>query len=780
MIIAVGFCAMLATQDVRDRERMADIVRRLGDDDFETRRKAQRELGSLPASLVPELERIAAESTDAEVKFSLRDAALPRHWIFLPGTIAQARNWIHQLQTLGHPQNRAAARDVIAAMERMPADAADRALRGLLENGGPAARPFALEAFAEFPPRSAGLFVPLLAHSESAARAAELIILTRDASVVPNVLPIFTAGRQGSIEAGRILVELGAAVDPQTVSQAVRKSPPLVHLGCRLLTASGAAAEETLLVLLAAEDVEKEAVIQALGDVGGPASLGPLRRYFETSVVHRWRDRLLAKLRDPEWALAQLADARRKGEMPDDDRLEDVAATGAPELRGAVLDWLREPGLKIGVQRKLLPLLGAVGRREDGAILVGRLEDRRLAEAAAKGLDILGDPTCAGAIMQAFKRSRGAPLVGRHLLAFSTTGLEEDLLEMLSDPEGYRSGLGIVLELASRGLTSPFRKALWNNLLDGNFALTGSRTRIVLLLSATPSPDDKAWIAKLKAHANVSTRACGWFAELRAGDAAAARPLAEILSSPAGLESSFSDADSLPEPGLDASSPAGAAWAKAVADVWRLKPAWSAGARWLAVQGDRDAADSLRNSLEKLSWRDRTMAEGALAALGGDREMLQRFLGGVAGGIADFDPTGRFVAAASPAAKSTVLDLARAARTDSDDIAIEIAARLTLPDGVPIFRARLRDDSRNRNEPVVVECVAALARLRSTEALPELRLLLRSDSAAHRAAAARALAEMSDRASVARIAELLDDPSEATAGRARWSQDALNRPTVRV
>ena len=780
MIVVVASLALLASQAAgpdRDRERLVDVLRRLGDDDFETRRKARKDLLDLPLTLAPEIERKAAETADAEVKFSLQGVRVPRAWQFLPCTIGQAQEWIARLEDRGHPQHRATVDAALKGFESLPRETVEGALRGLLDHGGPSARYFVLDGFARFPPRSAAPLVPLLRHHESSVRALEIILATRDTTIVPELLPIFAAGGHGSLEAGRLLVEWGADVEPEAAARAIRASSHLVHLGCRLILRAGFAAEPVLLELLAQNNLEKHPILVALSEVGGPAALEAVRSHLDKEGSSSLRDQVLARMRDPRWALAKLAEIRTNPEAASRKILEDIAATGAPGLRESVLEWIATPDLKVSVLKHALPLLGAVGRREDGALLAERLRDRRIVESAVEGLELLGDPSFAAQVMEAFKRRGGAALLGRSVLSFPLEGLEGDIVELLSDPEGYRWAQPVAYQLAFRRITPPIREALWKVLLEENFTTARFRVEIVRRLTASPSPEDKTWIARLKEQKNVSVRAAGLLFELRGGDASAAAPLVGLLTG-ASLESTFPDGTSLPDPGT---TPAVvAAWEKAVTEQWRAKPAWIAGACWLAGRGNREAADALRKDVDKLKYPLRSQAEAALAALGEDLPIFDRFLASLSG-FPRGNPLPQFLDAATPAAKAALLEKARAHLGPASDIALELAALLTLPEAVPLYSAHLRDDTNpNRDDAVAVESIAALGRLRAKAAIPELRLQLRSASPAKRAAAIRALADLDDRASIGAIASLLDDPAVSATRHDRYEDWNLHPPAPRV
>lgn len=156
MLAGFILCALLSFQAVEDdapaRERLADLARRCADDDFEIRVKAQRELLTLPARLVPHIEALAELTSDVEAKVRLKSALIPKAWAqLLPGTIAQARGWIEPIENLQHPKRSEALRDVLALIERRPAAETAAALQEHLNSSSPGARAFAVEAFIRSP-----------------------------------------------------------------------------------------------------------------------------------------------------------------------------------------------------------------------------------------------------------------------------------------------------------------------------------------------------------------------------------------------------------------------------------------------------------------------------------------------------------------------------------------------------------------------------------------------------------------------------------------------------
>lgn len=778
MLVGFILCALLQAQgaedDARARERLADIARRCADDDFETRIQAQKELLTLPARLVPEIEAQAKETSDVELKVRLQTALIPREWAtLLPGTIGQARGWIERIENTQHPKRTETLQEVLGLLERRPVAEIADALHRHLNSASAGARSFALDAFFRMPPRNAAPFVPLLKDPMLDYRAADLIMTIGDVSVVPNLIPMFLGGGRGSSQSGRVLLGLGAELDPTALTEAMRAIPALSDVGCRLLVRSGPSVEGLLLEMLESGSISKRSAVQALGDIGGPRSLEPVRRYFDSSQNTDFRDRVLSTLHDPRWAQQRLAEFRDKGSFPDYENFEALAAAGGPSLRAGILEWLARPGVKISIQQKLLPLLGSVGLREDGAFLVRRLADRRLAEAAAEGLERLGDPAQSLPLMQAFKKSGAKPFLGRALADWPVDGLEEDLLEMLSDLAGYPDGTSIILALAARKLTPSLREALWNRILAPLDVAAEVRVAAVLILAAAPSADDRGKIEKLRAHKDPAIRACGLLLALRGGDADAAEPFAKLLADGYSLDHSFvNKRNLLPDPALDWAAPAGQPWKDAVAALRREQPDWTGGTLWLAARGDPEAAATLKRRAQTSDGLDKLSMLAVLAARG-DAEALEAFVNSAMQYGAIPKQIELFTSAATPEAGSRLLDLARRKSERPRKFALNLAARLTLPEGAPLFLAQLTADDGRLGDPEALACIQALGRLAYRPALPELRLLLRSPFPSARAAAAEALGGFRDRASALELCRLIDDPEEAQDGHSRYRNDAL-------
>jgi len=559
------------------RARLQELVRKLGDDDFQTREAAEKELLALPARLAPEIAALGAKSDDLEVKTRVARVALAEPWPkLLACSIGEARQGVHRLTNGPASERTPWIGRMVAALEGQNAAAVVPALEGMLASPDVGAKEFALAGLARFPTRDPARLLPFFDQEDLRWRASEALIAANDSSVVPKVVEIFVKGGAAAHPAARVLEHFGPGDAIDRVASVVREKEDLSGVGIRILVRAGARAEEALAALLAQKPKYGAELVRALEELGGEGSLPALRAWFKEHPKARDRDRVLYTFRDREWAREKLAEARKQDEELSDLVLDEIAAAGGPALRDDVLGWLRMPGLKIGAQLHLLPLLGAVGRTEDGAFLVEKLKERRLRNAAGEALGRLADPSHARALMEAYKKSDSGVDLQRAVAALPADALEEDLLEILSDPAGYRADGDVVLRLVGRKLTPRLRETLYKGILEGEIAWTSLRAEALRILVENVRPEDRLWIDKLRAHPrkDATVKVCGLLLAVRSGDTAAAPELARIL---AGQEKFFLPHSTSSEWGASAhllkwAAPSGATWTRAVAEAWRARP----------------------------------------------------------------------------------------------------------------------------------------------------------------------------------------------------------------
>jgi hypothetical protein len=281
---------------------------------------------------------------------------------------------------------------------------------------------------------------------------------------------------------------------------------------------------------------------------------------------------------------------------------------------------------------------------------------------------------------------------------------------------------------------------------------------------------DRAFVEKLRVHADPEWRACGLLVALRGGDAAAARDLASLLARtnklrlPGGLEPS-------PAPGLDVllrAAPAGAAWKEAVRAEWDRNRGWAEGAIWLASEGVPEAAAYARDRLDLYPEGLRRYLEACLAPR--DRDMMARLADRALSRKA-LSPLEEESLAASTDSdlRARLLAQARAGAVNLEDPLLRVAALLADPRGITLYRSILsRCDpppgARPTGDRIAVACIRALTRLRDAESAPRFRRLLRTGSPPVRAEAARALADLKDESAIPGLVRLVDDPADGRVG----------------
>ncbi len=783
-MILLLFALTLAQDDEQLRARQ--LFERLDSPRFKERNDAEAELAKLPVRLVPYVLELARSKGSVEVELRLAAAAVPPPWpTILEGTVSEARSTFEKLKGNENSERRRIAGTLLLQISMRPPAEAGSILLGLLKQNEAGIQDFALEGLCLYPPKDLSPVVKRLESPATARRAADLLIAAGDLPVVPKVVQIFRLGDVPACrEAGRVLERLGAGDQVDAIVDLARSEerPDLQSIAIRILGRTGGPrAEDALIGVLRSSPVlprQMEAA-RALEWLGGEGAIRALREYFERTPDPPERERSLFVVRDPTWASERLVEARKDPSRFFPLTVLHVAAAGGPGVRDEALARLKDPRVAVSEQQLFLPLLGATGKREDGPLIAERLSDNRLMEAAADGLDMIGDPAHARALMRAYKTSPAGINVGRTLIALASEEFEDDTLEILSDPQGYVQQSRVALALAGRRLTPRGRELLFKGLLQGGIAWSGLRAEAARILAEKIQPGDRPQIEMLRAVKDPNVRVFGHLLAVRSGDAGAAADLAHIVAG--GERFLFSHlAAHRSSPSallLEWAAPAGEAWTHAVLEEWRRRPEWMEGAVWLARRGVGEPRDGLRVRLDKLdaAWRPR--AEAALAATG-DAETIKAILNRAwVRGALTGDEQQALAAGAGPEARARVLAIARSRLRFGDDSFVRLAAVLSLPEGVPIYReivARPQGEWAGSagGEPVAVPCAIALGRLKVAAAAEDLRRMLRSQHPASRAAAATALAEMDDRSALHQVIRLVADPFEVVAA---GDDEALGR-----
>lgn len=763
------------------REHMRDLVARLGDHDFESRMAAERGLRALPSNLSAEIAGLGQDSPVFEVRMRVALLIVPDPWPkLLGGTLGEARATLDRLATAS-PQDRSAliAKLLTDLQGRVPPNIV-ALLESLLALPGRPAREFALAGLEHHPTGDTFRLIPFLGVEGLGRRAGDALIASGDASIVPAMLDLFSKGGTLAADAARVLEHFGPGSEAHQVAAAIRTDAHLASAGIRILAKGGVQGEDALIGLLAQVPAKGAEIVVALERMGSVSALPVLRAWFKDHPENPMRDRILSTLRDREWAVEKLAEILKDDAEFPGPWFGEIAAAGGSAIREAVLLRLREPGVKVSMLRLLLPLLGAVGRREDGALLVAKLKERRLRDAAAEGLDRMGDPAHASVLFDAFKKSELGGDLHRAAAALSPEALEEDLLEILADPEGYSGRCEVALKLVGRRPTPRLREALFKGILEGGLEWSPLRIAAARILAADVRPEDHPWIERLRAHRgkDFMVRTCGLLCAVRSGDASAMPELAGALSGREGYCAPGS-VTSL----LDAAEPAGAPWINAVAEVWKAESKWTEGAVWLATRRVSGSQDYLRENRGKLDPFWRPIAEAALAA-GGDSEALGRLVDRVREkNFLSAEDERAFLAAAGHELRDRVVAEARGRARFADDPFVRLAALLSRADGIPMYREIVSRDQTdldwaNRSDVLTPRCARALARLKVKDAVGDLRRLLLSRNAGNRAAAAEALGDLGDRAAIPALVRLLDDPFEVKAEGAGIEYPSLPRRRV--
>lgn len=756
--------------------RIAGLVEQLSSDEIDVRERAGQELLEIPARLAGTLEEISRKTPDPEVAARLKLFALPVAWSrVLGGSLREARLQAAALEGPENNSRRQAVAAALVALGERPRDEVAPALTGLLDLPAAHARDFALEGLSRFPPRELGPIVRMLEDPATSSRAAAVLLRAREPSVVPAVLEIFLRGEpKVSSEAGRVLERLGGETDVGRVLALGRKVPALRPTALRIVARSDPArAEEALIALLQDESKESAArdILDAMAKVGGEKSVAALRlkaggREDEYQVLEEF----LATLRDPGLGQERLRAARKRPSEFESEEILQAAAFCGPAARNEALEWLAETGKKLGVQKKVLLLLGAVGRPEDGRILVEKLKDPRLLESAAEGLDLLGHPDYAPDVIEALRRAPHFSDAGQILLGLPPDRIQPALEEILSDPHGYDYLLPAALRLAARRTTPRMRKALFEALEGRAGRGIPHPAEAIRFLAATAEPSDAPAIARLRGHEKAEMRSAGLFLALSRGDREAAAELARFLADQ--KISSYTVDSRLPFEIAPAN-----VWHTAVLEEWRMRPDWAWGAIALAGAGVPEAQAELRRRLESLAPTGLNPRAIRELALGGDSETLDRLLEHLSQGGLGKEYEDALVARAGEGLKKRLLARAQA-HPQANSPYLSVVARMALPEAVPLYLEALAAGTRNRGDEIV-HSIRALARLQQRDAIPDIRPYLRSTDPASLAAAISALAELGDRPSMGWIVRLVDDPTEVPPDRREWKSGSVE-PMTRI
>jgi HEAT repeat protein len=760
--------ALPAQEDEAGRNRLDDLIRRLGADDLQVRDAASRDLLLLPLRFHAELLRRGRSTTDAEVRDRIGRATLPPEWVpFLRGTIKEALEQRAALRPESGGYGRWRVERALRNLEDLPVGEQGERLEALLALPDPAARVLALEGMVRVPPKDFSRIVPFMSDPATQQAGARILIQAGDRSVTGALAPLLLAKRvEGEFypsAAIRVLSALGPAREEMLVGLVGSGLPAAKDAAGILAATPGPEAEEALCGLYRDKSLDpnlRNAVEWALGIRGGPKAAAALVAGIE-SIEPETLEFLVHQVRDPGLIQTWFRRIRRQGRCkhphPDTFARTDLelACLGGPVLREDVLEWLRDPKLDPETRKKLILLLGAVGGKGDAPLLRGLLREPGLEDDAAEALGRIGDPADARPLMDAFRVYTNGLDFGIALLSLPVEGLEADLEEIFAKPSRHPLQDYIALNMARRSRLPRLRAALFKGLLDGDEWWGPMRIGAIQILRETWEKADEEAIGKLRASAKVPLRISGLFLAQAGGDVAALEELIPLLSGHGMFES---DASVL----LDGIAPGEAARA-AVEAAWKKRPAWKAGRYWLVRHGD---AEALRLTKEEVrngrTDRDLSLPLRSLVAAR-DPEGMLRMLDGLDETSRQFlaDEEVRLLAGfGDDKTKERLMLRARGRPERSDDPFLRALGIASLPEAIPLYRSAVRDfmadGGRNRFVP---ECARALGRLRALDSVADLRSLLRSPNGAHRAAAIEALAMLGDRASIPDLAVLLEDPT---------------------
>ena len=775
--------------------KLQTLVGQLDSPKFEERNSAEEALRRLPLARLPEIKKLVQETGGVEARLRVDSFAIPEPWPkLLDGTISEAHDSLLKLSDPGQKGYRARESALSNLLKLSPKEATS-AMETIQTDEDARVPAFLLRTLAVFPPEDPLPILAFLKEANTSALAADVLIAMGDPSVIPEALRIFPSReRPQADQAARVLERFGpgdgvdkvvkilkdpddrrfddvairilgmAPVAEATLLEILESDPaPSPKLTSERLARAlkDPAARIALMKRLESDPRRSDKLIDQLAAVGGEKTLRFLRKFMGGKFEN---DSVFLALRDTDWALDRLEQAMKNPSYRNLNisAVSRLAAAGGAAVREDVLRRLRDPGTKVSDQKSLLPLLGAVGRREDAKLLIEKLADERLTAEAAQGLDMIGDPDAARPLMEAFKNATLSLHIRPALIALPTEPLEDDIVEMLSDPDGYMLKFRTLIQLAARRLTPRLRDVLFQGLTGPSIG----RGETLQLLLGDVREEDGPRIAKLRAHEKANHRACGLLLALIGGDGGAADELATLLSGEeyVRISAGTSPREMINMNLLEWAAPAGEIWNRAVVRAWRAKPGWDVGAIWLAAEGDEGALKYVTDHIVVYADPLRQYLEMKLAAKGDPTGLawtLER-----AQGRRRLTPEHEeaFVAGADPESRARVIAFARSKVRYGGGIFMQLAARLAAPEATGLYRQYLlrRENivSRASNGgPATPLCIRALGKIKAKDATGFLRRFLRSRDSSSRAAAAFSLSQLGDRESIPYLVRLVDDPA---------------------
>jgi hypothetical protein len=752
------------------RQRILKLVEFLEGVLPDTRTQAATELRSVPVRFAPFIRDLCAAHKNPDVRAVLEPLAVPNPWAeMLRGSLGDVAALVQAIRGAeSQPRRAAVARALYLLSERAPADIR-RWSDLLLADADRRLREFAVQMCKYWPPENTASLRALLKDREFGRRAAEALISAGDEGAVPAALESFRSSDIVEVNSARsILLAFGVGEsDVDNVIETFKRSAGATYSDPPILGPRAGRKGIGALVEMCRGGESRTSTysLELLAWLSGEEAL----------PIARERGVILDCLRDPKTAHAWLEAA---GPEPNPTVLGEgrkVAWYAGPELRDPILRRLQDRAVRLSFRKELITMLGVAGRPEDVPFLAESLGDARLADAAAEALEKLGDRSHGPALYRALLEARegqGLPLA---LVTLDVEGSEDDLVELLSDPVAYGSQSVLAVRLAGRRLTPRLLGLILESYPKWSEYMQRAVERMILV------PDrrgDAELIKRLLAGENADLKSLGHHLAMLNGDLSGARAAAEgarikgVARNP--LMGGFR---------LDAGAAAGDAWTDAVEAEWRLSPDWYEGAVWLAARGRKDAMDKIRTRLATETGLLVFPMTAALAA-GGDSEQLEKIWGRAF--TASFSPEEDEVLFAlarrgHAPTLSRILALARSEAVHSHGTGHRLAARLTLPEALPLFRlavSRCDQGYHGGARPFeLAACIQALARLKDAGSMPAIRRHIRSGNEVVRIAAMDAAAEFGDRESVRFIARLIDDPTDTRRqGPAGWIYDA---PPVR-
>ena len=768
-------------EDEAVRERIRKLVEFLEGVLPDTRIKAADDLGRVPVRFAPFLRELGAGHKNSEVRAILDRLAVPEPWpSFLRGSLGEAAAFVGAIRGAeSQPRSKAVAGAIYILSDR-PAAEIRRWAGVFLSDPDPRIRDLGLQVCKYWPPDNTESIREMLKDPAQARRAAEALISAGDEGAVPAALEAYLARETPRSHAGAsILRALGVpegdvdkVIDNFRVAKGtIFADPPM--LGPR----AGRKGIEALIELCRDGNPRTtpsamEVVAWVMGDEALPLArtwreeLAPDRKdrgaiptcLRDPSVAHGWIESL-----GPEPSVNALTEGRK------------VAWYAGPELRDPILAKLKDPATPLVARKELVALLGELGRAEDVPFLLESLADARLAEGAGEALEKIGDRSHGKAVMRAFLQSRQGHGLAAALITLDVAGPEEDLVELITNVDSYGSHAVMAVRLAGRRLTPRLRDLVLERYPKWDEYMQRAAERMLL------DPDrrgDAELINRLQAQADPDLVALGHHLDMLNGNASRA-PAAAMGARIKGVARNWQMGGFR----LDRGAEAGEAWTEAVEAEWKKSPDWHEATVWLAARGRKGAMEKVRARLETETGSLILPMMAALAA-GGDGEQLENlWLRAFAGSLSAEEDEVILVLArrGDETTKARLLALARGEQATSYGPGHRLAARLTLPEAIPVFRlavTRCDQGYHGGARPFdLAACISALGRLKDRPSIPAIRRHLRSGNEVVRIAAMDALAELMERDAVLSIARFIDDPTDtrrqAAAG---WFHDA---PPVR-